>query len=309
MKAFFLHIHRLIRARFSRSERRALREERQERKYQAALAKRRAAWEARTERTAQPMARFSRSRVRLRWMRLRFTGFYRRIPVPVLLALYLLPLLGLSYYAGEKVLSGQPPVKTVPKAVSAPDSEESLQQLLKETTRLVMEKDTVRARENLAKLQAQVPDHPGLDGLFGAVELTDRNYEEARRHYERAVARSPRVFVARYNLAEIAFLMKNHAEAEERFLDVLKSAPRNETILWRLFLSCLAQNKTEEAERHYAKLARNGKTPAWHYATAVRLLRDKREGDARKMREQARLFYGDDVEGYDATLRQMGYLP
>lgn len=309
MNALFQHILRLIRARFSRSERRALREERQERKYQADLAKRRAAWEARAEKIAEPAVRFSPQRVRLRWLRMRFTGFYRRIPIPVLLALYLLPLIGLSYYAGRNVLAGQPQVKTVPKAVRPLDPEESLRELLRETTQLVMEKDTVRARKKLETLQAQVPDHPGLDGLFGAVELTEKNYEAARQHYERAVARSPRVFVARYNLAEIAFLMKNHAEAEERFLDVLKSAPRNETILWRLFLSCLAQDKTEEAERHYAKLARNGKTPAWHYATAVRFLRENREEDARKMREQARLFYGEDTEGYDATMRQLGYLP
>lgn len=309
MNGFFQHLLRLVRARSSRSERRALREERQERKYQAALAKRRAAWEARAAKTAEPAVRFSPFSIRRRWLRMRVGGFYRRIPVPVLLAVYLLPLIGLSYYVGTTVLAGQPQVKTVPREVTPPDPEESLRNLIKETTQLVIQKDTVRARKNLEELQARVPDHPGLDGLFGAVELTEKNYEAARRHYERAVERSPRVFVARYNLAEIAFLMKNHAEAEERFLDVLKSAPRNETILWRLILICLAQGKTEEADRHYAKLTRNGKTPAWHYATAVRLLRENQVKDADKMREQARLFYGDDVEGYDATLRQMGYLP
>lgn len=287
----------------SPAARREFLEEQQEKQRLSAVKKKLNAWEERGE-----TPKISPIRVRLRAIRMRVNRMHRTLPTRKLMAVYLGPLAALSIIIAIWAIVAQPKIKTTSVPSDPGTSEREFSRMLKETATLITQKRIAEAEKNLEKLRAINPDHPSLLTHSGAVELLKKNYPAAEKYYLKALEAKPDSYVARYNLAEIAFVTKNYADAEKRFAEMQKNDPNNETLAFRLFLCTLMQNHMEDARMYYSQLSRAGRTPAWYYATAALSFREKKDGDAYRTLDQARLLYADEAPFYDSTFKQLGFL-
>ncbi|MEI6338972.1 MAG: tetratricopeptide repeat protein [Verrucomicrobiota bacterium] len=251
--------------------------------------------------------KFSRIHILARLQRLRLNKFHRRTSPRKLLALYLVPAAVLSIGVTTFLLinNSKARTQTLPKPVLT--EKEQFTKLLGRTARLLADNLPDEAQKNIEALTALAPENPTVLTHTGALLLLRKNYPAARLAYQRVLAIKPDSYIARYNLAEIEFILKNYPEAERRFLEVQRARPRDETILFRLYLCALMQNNPD-ADRHFQKLSPAGRTPAWQYATAARLIRENKNAEARKILDQAHILYSGKTAYYDTTFRQIGLI-
>lgn len=173
---------------------------------------------------------------------------------------------------------------------------------------LIRDKKLVEAEANLAVMETLQPK--GLDILShaGAIATQRKDYDKARGLYEAVLREKPGDYVAAYNLAEIEFVTKNFSLAEQRFQDLARTQPHDETLLFRIFLCKLLQDQMEAANQISLKFSRTGKTPAWYYANSALARQAKKDREADDFLAQARILYPSEAKFYEATLISLGLL-
>lgn len=243
----------------------------------------------------------------VRLQRMRLSHFHRNSSPVKLIALYLGPVVVFSLSLSATFLSTQTKARTLPLPPPSLSAKGQLDELLNETVQLLADKRLDEAQKNLDVLNAKAPGNFTVLAHNAAMHMLRKNYPAARATYNQALAVNPGSSITRYNLAEIEFILKNYPEAERRFREMHDLMPQDETVLFRLVLCALLQYDDARAQRYLQKLSPAGRTPAWQYATAARLIQNKKNAEAARLLKQARTIFGDATAFYDTTFRELGF--
>lgn len=102
------------------------------------------------------------------------------------------------------------------------------------------------ALESITKLESILPNNPVVYNLFGAVHLEKKNYTEARKQFERALALNPVYMAPVMNLAQLDLRDGKPEAAVARYKNVL--ANDSDNLLALLALADLARLQKNEQE-------------------------------------------------------------
>jgi tetratricopeptide (TPR) repeat protein len=145
-----------------------------------------------------------------------------------------------------------------------------------------------------------------LLNLKGAAYTKEEKYAEAKAAFAAALDISPGMFAARYNLGEILFLQRDFENAEGWFRTMLNDDPRNELLLFKVFLSQLQNGDGESAERTLSRMRFPGNTPAWYFAQAAWEHSRGNKGKASDYLTNARQLFPGQTEIYEETFSDLG---
>ncbi|MDX2081434.1 MAG: tetratricopeptide repeat protein [Terrimicrobiaceae bacterium] len=162
------------------------------------------------------------------------------------------------------------------------------------------------ALEKVLKLEQEMPDDIMVLNLVGAAYTKKRDFATAQTYFDKALAKDPNFFAAKFNVGEIMFLQRNYQGAYEHFSKMLEGDPRNELLQFKVFLSLLELGKMEEAATALKRIKYPSDTPAWYYGQAVW---EWKKGDKKKAAEYvtgARYIFGPKTAIFDETLDDIG---
>ncbi|MFL6593827.1 MAG: tetratricopeptide repeat protein, partial [Chthoniobacterales bacterium] len=143
------------------------------------------------------------------------------------------------------------------------------------------------ALKNLDAIDARQPDLAESANLRGVIQMRQKDYPNAEKALQKALAADPKFWNARFNLAEIPFLQKNWAEARKRFEELLKGnaselqGEARQLIEYKILITYLMEGKSSNVESIVSKFEVSPETPAVQYANAAIALSKKDEKAAK----------------------------
>lgn len=249
-----------------------------------------------------------------RWLRVRFglagreaNRFHRRTPTRSLLGLYLGPLAVVATIAALVLFLRGTPV--MPQIIPI-TAEEKATQLLSATELLLKKKDVDDALVNIELLRHMQPDNILVENYAGVALALRKDYIAAKQAFLEVLKRDPKNTATLYNLAEVEFALKNYEEAARLYGEVLPNTEQKGLTGYRLFTCLLLLNRTEEADRVFAKfpVPPSGRSPAWYYAKGTRAFLAGKDTEARAFIADARKHAPSGCALYDDVLERLGYM-
>jgi tetratricopeptide (TPR) repeat protein len=176
-----------------------------------------------------------------------------------------------------------------------PKSQEDRYQDLVNAAMEEFQKNNYEAALEKIKVAAEIyPRDPFILNLKGAIYTKLKNWEEARRFFNRALNEDPNFFPARYNLGEILFLEGDKVEAL-RYFEALNDIYRgNDLIQFKLVLLFLLNEKDVDARRIAERIRFPGNTPAWYFAQAALAFSDGNRREGRRILNSARELFSEE---------------
>ena len=144
-----------------------------------------------------------------------------------------------------------------------------------------------QALKDLDAIDARQPDLAESQNLRGVILMRQKDYPNAEKALEKALAADPKFWNARFNLAEIPFLEKKWPEARKRFQSLLDGnaaelqGEATQLIQYKILITYLMEGKEDMVRAMVAKFELSPDTPALHYANAAIALNGKKEKEAK----------------------------
>ncbi len=144
-----------------------------------------------------------------------------------------------------------------------------------------------QALKDLDAIDARQPDLAESQNLRGVILMRQKDYANAEKALQKALAADPKFWNARFNLAEIPFLDKKWPEARKRFQELLSGnaselqGEATQLIQYKVLITYLMEGKDEMVSAMMAKFELNPDTPAVQYANAAISLHKKNEKEAK----------------------------
>lgn len=143
--------------------------------------------------------------------------------------------------------------------------------------------------------------------LRGVLRLREGRYEEAAGQFNEALARNPKFFPAKFNLAEVALLRRDAWEALRRFEELQSVDPASEVLQFKITLCYVLVGEDARATETASLIRFPGNTPAYYYARAAGWMKKENWpqvayylGSAHKYYEPAQCAY------FEASLQAVG---
>jgi tetratricopeptide (TPR) repeat protein len=162
------------------------------------------------------------------------------------------------------------------------------------------------ALEKLRTLEKALPDDPFVMNLLGAAYTKKKNYPAAQVCFDKALARQPDFFPAKFNVGELLFLQRRYAEALDYFQKMQGRDLRNELLQFKVFLCELQLGNKDAAAKTMKGIKYPGDTPAWYYAKAAW---ESKNGNKKKALEYltgAKYIFGAKTALFDETFEDLG---
>lgn len=162
----------------------------------------------------------------------------------------------------------------------------------------------------LAKLQEAdkaSPGDPFILNLLGAAHTKKKDFAAAKEYFDKALAASPGFFPAKFNLGELLFLQKQYPQALGFFTDMLRVAPGNELLQFKVVLSLIMTEQVDDARKLASRMKFPGEGPAWYYAHAAVEYKQGHKGKASEYLAGARTFFPDKISLYNETFEDLGW--
>lgn len=161
----------------------------------------------------------------------------------------------------------------------------------------------------LIKLEAvdsKMPDDPFVQNLLGAAYTKKKDYAVAKKYFDKALAKQPDFFPAKFNVGELFFLQRQYAEALAYFQKMQEADSRNELLQFKIFLCHLQLGDKEAAAKALKGIKYPGDTPAWYYGQAAW---ESKNGNNKKALEYitgAQYIFGPKTALFDETFQDLG---
>lgn len=162
------------------------------------------------------------------------------------------------------------------------------------------------ALQKLQSLEKSMPDDPFVLNLLGAAYTKKKNYPVAQGYFDKALAKQPDFFPAKFNVGELLFLQRRYAEAKQHFEAMQQMDPRNELLQFKIFLCDLQLGDKDAATAILKSIKYPGDTPAWYYAQAAW---ESKNGNNKKALEYvigAKHIFRQKTALFDETFEDLG---
>lgn len=163
------------------------------------------------------------------------------------------------------------------------------------------------ALEKLKEAEKATPDDPFVLNLIGAAYTKQKEYDTAKTYFEKAISQNPDFFPARFNLGEILFLQKQYPQALGFFTNMLREAPGNELLQFKVVLSLIMTDQVDDARKLAARMKVPGDGPAWYYAHAAIEQKEKNRSKASEYLAGAKTFFPNQISLYNETFEDLGW--
>lgn len=144
------------------------------------------------------------------------------------------------------------------------------------------------ALEELDAIEARQPGLADVQNFRGVISMQRGEYKQAEAVFRKALEIDPTFLQASFNLADLAFVKKEWAEAREQFGILLKSVPDElrETIVplieYKILLTVLFANNEEKIGELLSKLKSYSGSPAFAYSEAAIAFHRQKEREGRE---------------------------
>ena len=161
----------------------------------------------------------------------------------------------------------------------------------------------------LAKLQTvekALPDDPFVMNLLGAAYTKKKDFPAAQGYFNKALAKQPDFFPAKFNVGELLFLQRHYAEALAYFKEMRRTDLRNELLQFKIFLCELQLGDKDAATKTMKNIKYPGDTPAWYYAHAAWESKNGNKNKALEYLTGAKYIFGPKTALFDETFEDLG---
>jgi tetratricopeptide (TPR) repeat protein len=140
----------------------------------------------------------------------------------------------------------------------------------------------------IEKADVILPPTPWSLNVRGAVAIEQRQWDDGIRNCVEALRIDPNFFPAKFNLCEIPFYQGKYAESRTMWEKLLAQQPKDELLIYRIFLTYLLEGDVLNSDTWLKKLPFPSETPAYQYGHAAlylhaeRAARDSGDGDKAK---------------------------
>lgn len=159
----------------------------------------------------------------------------------------------------------------------------------------------------LREAEKETPGDPFILNLLGAACTKKKDYATAKEYFDKALAANPEFFPAQFNLGELLFLQKQYPQALGFFTTMLRSAPGNELLQFKVVLSLLMTGQEEDARKLASRMKFPGEGPAWYYAHAAVEHKEGHKAKASEYLSGAKTFFPDNISLYNETFEDLGW--
>jgi len=142
----------------------------------------------------------------------------------------------------------------------------AFQQKFQEAYADYQQKNYDAALKALSEAENILPGTAMLANFRGGIYFDQENYEQATKWFNQALKKDPKFVAARLNLADIDLRKKNYAKARGAYQAMLADNPKNELMLYRVFLTYLFEKDDQNAQKALDKIPFPGDTPAHYFA-------------------------------------------
>ncbi len=174
-------------------------------------------------------------------------------------------------------------------------------------------------RDALKKIDAideRQPDLAAAQNLRGVALMRLKEYRNAETALRKARALDPGFWEVRFNLAEVPFLAGNWTESRNRFRELADQPNEHvegatlDLIQFKMFLTCLLEEKNKLAAPLLEKLQGSPESPALYYAKAAIALQRKDRVEAKSLMATAEKEYSAQLNKLFAeSFYEVGWLP
>ena len=191
---------------------------------------------------------------------------------------------------------------------------ERLQTLLVDASRFIGGIRIQEAFEKLIEAEDLAPNLFQLHNLKGAAYTKIRDFEKARKSFERAIELEPKAFMSKFNITELDFVEHKFADSEKNFKGLLELDPKmtqstKRLIEFKVLVSQLGQDKVEDAKKIQATFDFLEDTPAYYFGNAAFAFHDEDEDEARGwIRSAERIYTPQEVSVYVDSFIEMGWI-
>lgn len=164
-----------------------------------------------------------------------------------------------------------------------------------------------QALEKLKQVEKTQPDSAFLQNLLGAVYTKKKDYANAKAAFDKALDIDYTFFPAQFNVGEVLFLQKQYPQALDHFERMLRGAPDNELLQFKVALCLLQTGQKAEAEKLAHRMKYPGQEPAWYFTQAALAITSK---DSRKASENlaaAKELFPEKTSIYTETFQDLGW--
>jgi tetratricopeptide (TPR) repeat protein len=221
-------------------------------------------------------------------------GFYIGVPAAISLILCLVFLLW------------TPPKSVTPDLVSSrkPSLIELIQQI-----QLALGAHNPRAAEAAAAgLREFYPTDPMTFVACGTVSAHEKNYDEARKSFRRALELVHGLPPALINLGEVEFAVGNYGQAANYYEQAGRSLPRNPLILFRRYLCYSLVNDRPKTEDMLRELNASPYSVEWYFIQASEAYRSGNRPEAKRLTSAATALFGERAMAYQESLKKLGWI-
>jgi tetratricopeptide (TPR) repeat protein len=194
------------------------------------------------------------------------------------------------------------------------EQRQRLQKLLNDASAYVGGIRIQEAFEKIIEAEDLAPDLFQLHNLKGAAYTKIRDFEKARKSFERAIELNPTAFMSKFNITELDFVEHKFADAEKNFSELIADAPKmnigtRRLIEFKILIALLGQDKEEEAKAIQAKFDYLEDTPAYYFGNAAFAFHADDEDEARGwIRSAERIYSPQEVSVYVDSFIEMGWI-
>ncbi len=164
-----------------------------------------------------------------------------------------------------------------------------------------------QALEKLLQVEKSQPDSAFLQNLIGAVYTKKKDYAKAKEAFDKALDIDYTFFPAQFNVGEVLFLQKQYPQALDHFERMLRSAPDNELLQFKVALCLLQTGQKGEAEKLAKRMKYPGQEPAWYFTQAALAINSKDSGKASQNLAAAKELFRDKTSIYIETFQDLGW--
>ncbi|MFT5105727.1 MAG: tetratricopeptide (TPR) repeat protein [Verrucomicrobiales bacterium] len=195
-----------------------------------------------------------------------------------------------------------------------PEQREKLKKLLNDASTYIGGIRIQEAFEKIIEAEDITPDLFQLHNLKGAAYTKIRDFEKARKSFERALELNPSAFMSQFNITELDFVEHKFPAAEKNFLKLLADSPKmnlgtKRLIEFKILISQLAQDKDAEANAIQEKFNFMEDTPAFYFGNAAFSFdKDDEDGARGWIRSAERIYSQQEVSVYVDSFIEMGWI-
>ncbi len=194
------------------------------------------------------------------------------------------------------------------------EDREKLGKLLDDASRFI---GGIRLQEGLSKLidaEQIAPELFQIYNLRGAAYTKMKDFETARKQFEKAIALRPGIFHAQFNLAEIEFVTKEYPKSEKSFKQLLTDFPEMDLgtkrlLEFKLIICRLKQNDIQGAQAQLDTFTYLDDTPIFHLGHAAIAYAKDDTTDAESWMASANKIYSvGQIEVFRDSLIEAGWI-